>query len=129
MAVSLRISPMRPDPRLPQALASAFVAGEMTVDAVVARSTRMLGREWRWLRPLGRRYIQMFSGRVRPRRRDVVEFLLQDKRFRRVSSKLSFEREILRRLTEPQRMQPVAAARKWEVPAIESRRTRPLTAL
>ena len=120
MAVSLRISPMRPDPRLPQALASAFVAGELTVDAVVARSARALGREWRWLRPLARRYVQRFSGRVRPRRQDVVEFLVNDQRFYRIWQKLPSHLGITHWLTEPQRMQPATAAAKWQVPAIES---------
>ena len=111
---------MRPDPRLPEALASAFVAGELTVDAVVARGARMLGREWRWLRPLARRYVRRFSGRVRPRRQDVVEFLVSDQRFYRIWQKLPSHLGIAQWLTEPQRMQPATAAMKWEVPAIES---------
>jgi RNA-directed DNA polymerase len=120
MAVSPRISPMRPDPRLPDALASAFVAGEQTVDAVVARAKRLLGQEWRWLPPLARRYLQTFSGRVRPRRRNVVEFLVNDKRFYRIWQKLASHLGIAHWLTEPQRMQPAAAAANWQVPAIES---------
>jgi hypothetical protein len=111
---------MRPDPRLPEALASAFAAGEFTVDAVTARGARLLGREWRWLRPLARRYVQTFSGRIRPTQRDVVTFLLNDKRFYRIWQKPASNLGITHWLTEPQRMQPVAAAAKWGVPAIDS---------
>src|SRR5579872_5127392 len=111
---------MRPDPRLPEALASAFVAGELTVEAVIARGTSMLGRNWRWLRPLARRYVETFSGHVRPRRVEVVEFLLNDKVFSRIWQKLPSHLGIAHCLTEPQRMQPVAAARSWQVPPIES---------
>lgn len=111
---------MRPDPRLPEVLASAFVAGEPTVDAIVARGSHVLGREWRWLRPLAQRYIEIFSGRIRPRRRDVVEFLLRDDRFYRIWQKIHSHLSIAHWLIEPPRMQPVSVAREWQVPAIES---------
>lgn len=111
---------MRPDPCLPEALASAFVAGEFTVDAVTARGAQLLGREWRWLRPLARRYVQTFTGRIRPLRRDVVVFLLNDKRFCRIWQRLPSNLGIAHWLTESQRMQSVAAAGKWGVPAIDS---------
>jgi RNA-directed DNA polymerase len=80
----------------------------------------MFGRRWRWVRPLAGRYIKAYDGRTRPRHREVVRFLLQDRGFKRAWSKYARELSIVQRLTEPQQMQPVATARTWSVPAIES---------
>ena len=109
-----------PDPSLVTVLARAFLAGEGTVEQIVARCSRTLGRPWRWLRPLAQRYVGTVAGRVRPRRRDVIQFLLQDPGFRRARSKYSDNLPVEEWLTEPQQMQPVAAAGTWDVPAIES---------
>lgn len=102
-----------------RAIAGAFLTGEATVQQVVARVSRTLGKEWRWLRPLARRYVSAIAGRTRPRRRDVVQFLLHDTGFRRTWSKHSHELSVEKWLTEPEKMQPVRAAEKWGVPAIE----------
>jgi RNA-directed DNA polymerase len=109
-----------PNPTLLPALARAFLAGETTVEAIVARSSRTLGRNWRWLRPLARRYVAAMAGGMRPRQRDVIEFFLCDPGFRRAWSNHFEELRIAHWLTEPQRMQPVAAASQWDVPIIES---------
>ncbi|HET9741605.1 MAG TPA: reverse transcriptase family protein [Terriglobales bacterium] len=111
---------MRPDPRLPEALANAFLAGELTVDAVAARAAHVLGHNWRWLRPVARRYVETLAGRVRPRRADVVEFLLHDQEFYRAWQRLPSHLGIAHWITEPQQMQPVPTARAWQVPKIES---------
>jgi RNA-directed DNA polymerase len=50
----------------------------------------------------------------------VVQFLLKDPSFARAWSKRSHELPVQQWLTEPQQMQPVAAAEAWTVPAIES---------
>jgi RNA-directed DNA polymerase len=109
-----------PDPSLVTVLARAFLAGEPTVEQIVARCSRTLGRPWRWLRPLAQRYVEAVDGQTRPRRRDVVQFLLRDEGFRRARSRYSGELSVEQWLTEPQQMQPVAAARMWDVPVIES---------
>ena len=101
---------------LPIALAAAFLAGEASVDGIAARVTVTVGSDLRWIRPLARRYVRAFAGKVRPRHRDVVRFLLNDAVFQRYSRKLL----VRHWLTEPQHMQPVAAAVGWELPAIES---------
>jgi hypothetical protein len=108
------------DPSLVSALARAFLAGEGTVEQIVARCSSTLGRPWRWLRPLAQRYVEAIDGRVRPRRRDVVQFLLGDAGFRRARSKYSGELSVEQWLVEPQEMQPAAAAESWDVPVIES---------
>jgi hypothetical protein len=108
------------DSSLLNALAMSFLAGEPTVEQVIDRSGHMLGQPWRWLPPLAQRYVNAFAGRTRPRLREVVEFLLHDPGFRRARSKYRHELLVEHWLTEPAQMQPVAAAKRWDVPAIES---------
>src|SRR6266436_4852580 len=109
-----------PNPSLLTVLARAFLAGAPTVEQVIAGASRTLGKPWRWLRPVARRFVKAFAGRTRPRRRDVRRFLLQDEGFGRGWSKYSGKLSVEQWLTEPQKMQPVAAAEAWDVPAIES---------
>src|SRR5437016_1656251 len=92
------------------ALARSFLAGEPSAEQITARAIRMLGRPWRWLRPLARRYVEATAGRTRPRHRDVVEFLRTDPGFRLAHAKYRRELSVAHWLTEPQQMQPVAAA-------------------
>jgi RNA-directed DNA polymerase len=102
------------------ALARSFLAGEMTVEGIVDRGGKTLGRNWRWLRPPARRYVESIGGETRPRQRDLIQFLLEDPGFQRAWSKYFDELFIEHWLLEPQRMQPVAAAAAWDVPVIES---------
>ena len=102
------------------ALARTFLAGERTVAQIVARGDEMFGRRWRWLRPLAQRYLKSFDNRTRPRHREVIQFLLQDRGFQRAWSKYANELSIGQWLTEPQQMQPAPAATTWTIPAIES---------
>jgi RNA-directed DNA polymerase len=108
------------DPSLVRALAKCFLNGEPAIDQVVARGSDMLGRRWRWLRPLAQRYIKAFTARPRPRERDVVRFLVDDRGFQRAGSKYSQELRVEKWLSQPQQMQPVRAAESWQVPSIES---------
>jgi RNA-directed DNA polymerase len=103
-------------------LARSLLAGEAVPDEVHARAARTLGQSWRWLRPLATRYVEAFAGRTRPRHRDVVRFLLRDSGFRRARAKYRDELTIAEWIAEPQRMDPVEAARRWDLPVIESTR-------
>ncbi len=85
---------------LVRVLARSFVAGEISVEPIVARASQTLGHSWRWLRPLAQRYVKSTLGQTRSRH----------------LHNLSIEQW----LTEPHLMQPVAAAQSWDVPAIES---------
>jgi RNA-directed DNA polymerase len=109
-----------PNPLLVAALARAFLAGKPTPAQVVVRVDEMFGRRWRWVRPLARRYIKASDGQTRPRHREVVRFLLQDRGFKRAWSKYAHQLSIGQWLTEPQQMQPVATSTAWSIPAIES---------
>jgi RNA-directed DNA polymerase len=96
------------------ALAAAFLAGEPEIDAIVDRAALMLGRRWRWLRPLARRYAEAF-GSAHPRRRDVVRFLRADRGFRRARSEYSAELSVAKRLVTPPRM---PAQGRWDLSEI-----------
>ncbi len=102
------------------ALARSLSAGELTVDATLARATRTLGHAWRWLPPLSRRYVEAFAGRTRPRYRDVVRFLLEDAGFQRARVAHRERLAVVQWLNEPHRMRPVGAAQRWDLPVIET---------
>jgi len=101
-------------------LADSFVAGEPSVDAVAARLTQTLGKAFPWISPLAQRYVSWTAGRTRPRRRDVLEFLRTDRKFQRAWSKHHHEWTIQHWIPEPLQMQPVCAAKNWQIPAITS---------
>ena len=102
------------------ALARSLMAGEQTAEAVHARAVQTLGRSWRWLERLAARYVETFASRPRPRHRDVVQFLLADQKFQSAHAVRHGKLAIAHWLTEPQLMQPVAAAASWHLPAIET---------
>jgi hypothetical protein len=99
-------------------LAGAMLAGEQTVDAIKDRCARMLGHRWRWLGPLARRYLKEFSGQTRPRRRDVVAFLVRDEEFEQARWTHRDKLRVVEWLGESQQMQPVKTAKDWDVPQI-----------
>lgn len=107
-------------PSVVTALASALMAGAPDVDAAIGRCHHTLGRPWRWVRTLVRRYVDAFEGATRPRRRDVIAFLLADDSFREAASRYGHQLRVETYLQQPQRMLPVAAAESWPLPAIET---------
>ena len=102
------------------ALANSIVAGEATEDAIAARLAQTLGRKWRWIRPMARRYAARFGEAVRPRRRTVVHFLKTDEGLARALRIHRKELRIAVWLGPTATIQPVRAARLWDVPAIET---------
>ena len=102
------------------ALANSIVAGEATEDAIAARLAQTLGRKWRWIRPMARRYAARFGEAVRPRRRTVVHFLKTDEGLARALRIHRKELRIAVWLRPTATMQPARAARLWDVPAIET---------
>jgi RNA-directed DNA polymerase len=109
-----------PRPQILTVLATAFATGEQTIEEVTSRAARTLGRPWRWLRPLARRYLRAFEGRTRPRLREVVRFFKADVVFRRARIRHRRKLSIDSWLAEPQQMLPVAAANTWDVRPILS---------
>jgi RNA-directed DNA polymerase len=68
------IPPRSADYKILRPLATAFLAGEQSVDKIVARANRTLARAPLWLTPLAERYLLL----PRPRTRDVVELFRAD---------------------------------------------------
>jgi RNA-directed DNA polymerase len=101
-----------------RALATAFLAGRFDIDGCVDRGAQLLGRRWRWLRPLARRISDAFDGRARPRQIELVGFLRCDRGFLRATEES--ELRLFDRLAGPPTMSPVAAAASWGVPEIRS---------
>jgi len=121
---SIPLSSQAPNSLLLTALARSILAAESKVEPIVARCVQTLGRNWRWLPPLARRYLQFFPGEIRPRQRDVVRFLAKDQGLHRAlqkyASELSIATWLANSFSAPQQMRPVSAAREWKIPAIES---------
>ncbi len=101
-----------------RALAAAFLSGDLEVDELVDRGSRLLGRRWRWLRPLARRVAETFSGRTRPRQITATEFILADRGFSRACEKHNLQLTNL--LAVPSIMCPVSAAESWRVTPIRT---------
>jgi RNA-directed DNA polymerase len=97
-------------------LAGAFQAGGSAADRVAARAAHVLGRTWPFMEGVARRYAASIAGGTRPRRAEVVQFLLRDPVFKRHAHRLS----LANRLTGPEQMQPAAVAANWRIPSIES---------
>jgi len=110
----------KPNRTLLSVLARSFLGGEPTVEDTFKRASHTLGRRWRWLRGVARRYAAAVEGSTRPRQREVAKFLREDDGFQNAWAKHSHEIWIKHWLAEPQRMQPVAAAETWAIPVIES---------
>ncbi len=92
----------------------------MALEPIAARASRSLGRNWRWLKPLIRRYLEEFGLDARPRRRDVVAFLKADEGLRDALHRYGGRVCTVEWRVGPVLMHPVHAARTWNVPAIES---------
>lgn len=105
---------------LAKVLATAFLAGESSIEGIIARTSRTLGRKWPWLRPLAKRYVRVFGGPTRPRRREVVQFLLHNRGFRNACTKHSSKLHVQQWIAEPMQMRPAKAALDWKVPPIET---------
>jgi hypothetical protein len=102
------------------ALARAFLSCPPDARQLAEAAASALGHNWRWLRPLAKRFAQTFALAPRPRHRDVMDFIRRDARFREAWSKYPQRIRVAHPLTAPQPMQPVAAAAGWEIPAIET---------
>ena len=103
---------------LAKGLARVFVAAGANPTEISERVAAAMGRRWRFVGPLVRRYSEAFPQDSRPHSAQVQRFLETDdgftRAFRRHGARLRLERPI----TETQRMRPVEAARAWDLPSI-----------
>jgi RNA-directed DNA polymerase len=102
------------------ALARSILAGETALEPIVARARSTLGRNWRWLRPMARRFLLAFSSEQRPRHKAVISFLQADEGLRSAFHHYGTQVRTANWLRAPDHMQPVHAARRWQIPAIET---------
>jgi len=72
---------------LAAALATSFLAGQSSLEEIIAQAGRTLGKKWPWLRPLAKGYVMVFHGPTRPRHREVVQFLLRNPGFQKACAK------------------------------------------
>jgi RNA-directed DNA polymerase len=68
-------------------LAEALLSGPWDLESLVERGGRVLGRRYRWLRPLARRVLGAFNVAPRPRVARLAEFLAEDNGFRKAREK------------------------------------------
>ena len=119
-------------------LALAFIAGDQTLDACIARAIVAVGDERDWLTPLATCYLHEYAGNARPRQRDVARFLLSELWSAEESiveeNYDEHEQEYFEEYTEVKRanikvhawlmspapMRPIALAADWNVPTIET---------
>jgi RNA-directed DNA polymerase len=102
------------------ALSASLLAGEASIADAHSRLVHTLGRNWRWAHPLAARYAKLFGRHTRPHQREVIAFLADDSGLREAWAKHRHEIRVEHWQTEPQIMQPVAAAAAWNLPVIES---------
>ena len=82
------------------------------------RMSEALGKPWRWIRPVARRFVEKYGDRARPRLREVERFLLNDPSFLRAVAKHASKLQLVGQAIAAPRMRPVAAAKNWKVPEI-----------
>lgn len=107
---------MTPHPSIPHAIAGAFLAGDLDVDGLVDRGSRLLGKRWRWLRPLARRVVQAFANQTQPRQVTVASFISADRGFSRARQR--HDLQLANLLATPPTMCPIEAAESWPIPSI-----------
>jgi RNA-directed DNA polymerase len=99
-------------------LARGLLGAEPDLEVILTRTSETLGRRWRWMTGLARRYLERFGGRTRPRQREVERFLLNDAGFQRALAKRQDTLQIAARVNIAPEMRPIAAARNWKLPEI-----------
>jgi hypothetical protein len=109
------------NPVVLEMLARAFVTGEPTLEAILARAAKTLGKRWRWLEPVAVRYLQTFQpGDLRPQplEREIYECLRDDRGVVQALTRYGPRLQVAHWVVGEPGMQPVLAARAWPVPAI-----------
>jgi RNA-directed DNA polymerase len=113
---SAALSSMHSSTVIARLLSTAFLAGELEIDGMVARAGHLLGRRYRWLRPLAGRVHAMFGTGNRPGQRVLAKYLLADAGFARARRKCRL------RVRNPVPFLPVMSARgkpaSWDVPVL-----------
>ncbi|WP_425618390.1 reverse transcriptase family protein [Anatilimnocola sp. NA78] len=100
---------------LSRTLATVFLAGEWSETSLIERGGRLLGKKYRWLKPLVKRLCGVFPAPWRPRRFDVERFIATDESFVEVVlNRPRWAREFL--FAPP--MLPLPPAQGWNLPSL-----------
>ena len=78
-----------------------------------------LGKRWRWIPPLARRFVADFETGTRPSFRGAREFIRHDTQFDGAWQRHRHEIRIVQWIPEPQVMRPVQSAASWPLPQLE----------
>ncbi len=99
-----------------RSLAAAFVTGPADLDALVDRGSLLLGKKWRWLRPVAQRVMVSFRGGLRPRTVTVTRQILGDPGFTQAWNRHAISLSNV--LAASPTMSPVPGAASWRVPIL-----------
>ena len=105
-------------PALLQLMANAILSAEPGTAGIADRLSYILGRDWRWIRPLAARYTQSFPGIAVPRRREVIKFLRSDPGLLEAVRKHRRPFPVAHWITGSQPMRPVPGAAAWPIPPL-----------
>lgn len=107
-----------PQSSLTRSLAAAFLSGPFDVDQLVQRGSCLLGKRWRWLRPLATRVCAHFADDIliSPRIATVAAFIAYDSSYQRAVNRHTLQ--IVDRSVIQPVMRPMPAARDWSLPEI-----------
>ncbi|GAA4430701.1 reverse transcriptase family protein [Bremerella cremea] len=98
-----------------RSLAAAFVAGPIDVESLVKRGAELLGKRWRWLRPLARKIVACHSAKTRPRVVLIEKMILTYAGFHRALYR-GDDLYVANPLAIVPTMLPSPAAIGWEAP-------------
>ena len=107
---------MQSQKSIARALAATFVDGRLDVDELVDRGSQLLGRRWRWLRPLAKRIVQSQSHLAPLRKTRVEKLILADNGFYTACQKHRIQLAVSDISTAV--MCPEEYARQWNVSSI-----------
>jgi RNA-directed DNA polymerase len=119
LVVALRRMIMSPDRLFLRMIATAFLAGELSAEQIVARTNRVLGKSYRWLPSLVKRFLRAASGHVRPQRREVIWFLRQDRGLIHAWNKYRNQLVAAQWTLDQGAFYPIPASLNWQLPRID----------
>ena len=101
-------------------LARVFVSGEQTIEGICERAAVTLGRDWKWMRGLARRFLAAHAGEIRPREQEARAFFEQDRGCRRACKRFGNKVRVARWLAAHPQMAPISIAKDWLLPVLET---------
>jgi RNA-directed DNA polymerase len=102
---------------LANALAHAFLSGPRSEAAIRERTGYLLGREWPWVRPVIRRYVNRLSGGPDPTREDLAYWIANSRFFRFATEKFGPELRVQSWLLTASARARVA---QWNLPKLDN---------